>query len=158
MISEFQSFWDGKPAHSAASDQLVREAESALGVPLPPEFVSLAKVQNGRYTKGFVHPMTQRTSWAPDHVPLPWMAGISVANNSGVSMNIMQAEYLSNEWGLPPKQVLISGEVAFWLTLDYRAGSVPSVAWIDVDCAEDLQVSPSFAAFLAGLVPESMFT
>jgi len=31
------------------------------------------------------------------------------------------------------------------------------VAWIDVECDEDIQVAPTFAAFLEGLRPESEF-
>lgn len=49
--------------------------------------------------------------------------------------------------GLPPKQVLLSGDGHYWITLGYRRGEVPSVAWIDVEFGEDIQVAPTFAEF-----------
>lgn len=64
---------------------------------------------------------------------------------------------MTREWGLPPKQVLLTGDGHWWISLDYRRGEVPSVAWLAIDHDEDVQVAPSFAAFLDGLLPSSTF-
>jgi hypothetical protein len=56
-----------------------------------------------------------------------------------------------------PKQVLLSGDGHYWITLDYRNGPHPSIAWIDVECGEDVQIAESFPAFLLGLVPTSPY-
>jgi hypothetical protein len=56
--------------HPALTDEMVTIAESTLGVRLPRELISLLRIQNGGYTTGLAHPMTQRTTWAEDHVPL----------------------------------------------------------------------------------------
>ena len=71
--------------------------------------------------------------------------------------NLLATDYMTSEWGLPPRQVLLSGRGHYWITLDYRDGATPSVAWLDVDCAEDLQISGSFRAFLDGLVPSATY-
>ena len=133
------------------------QAEAFLGVSLPIELTELLKIQNGGYTKGFAHPMTQRTTWADDHVPLDDLAGIVIDVNHKTAQNLLHSNGMTAEWGLPPKQVLLSGDGHYWITLDYRNGPTPTVAWIDVECGEDIQVATSFASFLSGLVPASSY-
>ena len=81
------------------TDDAISQAESQLGVTLPDEYLRLLRKQNGGYTKRFAFPMTQRTSWAEDHVPLDAMAGIvNDPQHAGVH-NILQTEYMTQEWG-----------------------------------------------------------
>lgn len=158
MTIDHASFWgDNYYNHPPLTDEMVAYAESTLGVRLPAELVDLLRVQNGGYTAGFAHPMTQRTTWEEDHIPLHDLAGIVTDPNHDTAQNLLSTAYMTQEWGLPPKQVLLSGDGHYWITLDYRLGDPPSVAWIDVECEEDVQVAPSFAAFLAGLVPDSAY-
>jgi len=133
------------------------QAEAILGVRLPSTLVDLLRVQNGGYTFGFAHPMSQPTTWAKDHIPLDDLAGIVTDPSIRTAQNLLQTKYLTAEWDLPPKQVLLSGDGHYWITLDYRNGPTPSVARIDVECGEDIQVAESFEAFLAGLVPSSVY-
>lgn len=142
--------------HPPLTDDAVLTAESILGVRLPPELIALLRIQNGGYTQGFAHPMSQPTTWAQDHVPFHDLSGLMPLDHTS-PMNIMLTPEMTLEWGLPPKQVLLSGDGHYWITLDYRNGSIPSVAWIDVECGEDIQVAPTFAAFLEGLVPAAQF-
>jgi hypothetical protein len=130
-------------------------AEESLGVQLPPEYLALLRIQNGGYTRGFIHPMTQPTTWAEDHVPLHDLAGIVIDPSITTAQNLLDTTYLTEEWGLPPRQALLSGDGHWWISLDYRRGSIPSVVWLDVEIGEDLQIAPTFAAFLKGLVPET---
>jgi len=158
MAIDPRAFWaENYYNHPPLNDQMISEAEAALEVKLPVELIELLRIQNGGYTKGFAHPMSQRTTWAADHVPLDDLAGIVTNPSVDTPINLLETAYLTTEWGLPPKQVLLSGDGHYWITLDYRNGPEPSVAWIDVECGEDLQVAPSFKAFLLGLVPASTY-
>jgi hypothetical protein len=151
-------FWNGNCYnHPPLTDEMVAIAERELGVKLPAEYVSLLRIQNGGYTDGFGYPMSQGTTWADDHVPLHDLAGIVTDPEVRTAQNILDTAYMTAEWGLPPRQVLLSGDGHWWITLDYRRGEVPSVAWIDVECGQDIQVAPSFAAFFEGLRPDSEF-
>ncbi len=158
MAIDPSNFWGNNYYnHPPLTDDMIVQAEAILEVRLPPELIALLRVQNGGYTKGFAYPMVQPTSWAEDHVPLPDMAGIVTVPNHKTAQNMLQSDYMTQEWGLPPKQVLLSGDGHYWITLDYRNGPDPSVAWIDVECEDDVQIAPSFQAFLSGLVPASAF-
>ena len=151
-------FWEENYyKHPPLSDKMVEVAERRLGVKLPSELLALLRIQNGGYTHGFAFPTTQPTSWAKDHVSLRDLFGIVIDPKLTTAQNILDTEYMTNEWGLPRHQVLLTGEGHWWITLDYRDKLVPSVAWIDVDSDQDIQIAPTFAAFLDGLVPQSQF-
>ena len=143
--------------HPPLTDEMVAEAERRLGVTLPAEYLALLRVQNGGYTHGFGFLMAEPTSWAKDHVPLNDLAGIVTDPAVNTAQNILDTAYMTEEWGLPPSQALLSGEGHWWITLDYRKGAIPSVAWIDVERNQELQIAPSFAAFLDGLRPAADF-
>ena len=143
--------------HPSLTDEAIEAAQALLGVRLPVELLALLRIQNGGYTQGFAHFMTQPTTWAKDHVPLEDLAGI-LAPEHPSPMNLVRTPEMTIEWGLPPNQVLLSGDGHYWITLDYRNGPAPSVAWIDVECGEDIQIAPSFSAFLEGLSPASKYS
>ena len=158
MPIDTRSFWGSNHYnHPPLTDEMVVKAEEALGVKLPSGLIALLKIQNGGYTSRFAHPMKQRTTWSKDHVPLDDLAGIVLDPEHETAQNLLQTEYMSKEWGLPEKQVLLSGDGHYWITLDYRNGSEPTVAWIDVECGEDMQVAKDFDDFLAGLVPAATY-
>jgi hypothetical protein len=96
--------------HPPLTDDMLAKAEAILGVHLPLELIALLRAQNGGYTQGFAHPMSQRTSWATDHVPLDDLAGIVLDPRIETPLNIVGAEYMTQEWGLPPQQVPLSGD------------------------------------------------
>ena len=153
-----RSFWGSNHYnHPPLTEEMIAKAEEILGVKLPSGLIALLKIQNGGYTSGFAHPMKQRTTWAEDHVPLDDLAGIVLDPEHETAQNLLKTEYMTEEWGLPEKQVLLSGDGHYWITLDYRHGSEPSVAWIDVECGEDMQIAKSFDDFLAGLVPAAVY-
>lgn len=143
--------------HPPLTDEVVAVAERELGVKLPAEYVALLRIQNGGYTYGFGFPMSEPTTWAEDHVLLRDLAGIVTDPKIRTAQNILKTTYMTEEWGLPQRQALLTGDGHWWITLDYRNGDVPSVAWIDVECGQDIQIAPSFAAFLEGLRPMSEF-
>lgn len=136
--------------------RMVERAQRVLGVTLPVSLVALLNVQNGGYTRGFVFPTETRTSWAPDHVPVRELFGIGAVEGRKGRHNILDSAYMTEEWGLPPAQVLLAGDGHWWITLDYRKGLVPSVTWIDTDLDVEMQLAVSFDAFLSVLLPESV--
>lgn len=158
MAIPTDAFWSSNYyTHPPLTDEMIAVAEEQLGVTLPAEYIDLLRIQNGGYTHRFGFPMTQPTTWAKDHVPLNDMTGIVTDATIRTAQNILNTGYMTEEWGLPPRQALLSGDGHWWITLDYRNGDIPSVAWIDVECGEDIKVAPSFAAFLDGLQPSSDF-
>ena len=151
-------FWDTEHnTHPALTDAMVKSAEAKLGVKLPNRFIELLKIQNGGYTKGFAFPMTQKTTWSENHVPLSDLFGIIVDKDTESFQNIMQTEYMTKEWGLPEKQVLLTGDGHWWITLDYRTGDNPVIMWIDVECNEAIKIADNFDQFVDGLVSDNTF-
>jgi SMI1-KNR4 cell-wall len=158
MAIDPRQFWGSNHyKHPPLTDEMIATAHALLPGRLPSAFIALLRIQNGGYTMGFAHPMVQRTSWAIDHVPLDSLGGIVVDTAHETALNILHSEYMTQEWGLPPKQVLLSGDGHYWIALDYRKSGTPSVAWIDVECDEDIQIAATFDSFLSGLLPASTF-
>ena len=156
MTINMTEFWDSNYYNNPPlTDEMIKLAESELGVKLPDSFLDLLKIQNGGYTKGFVFPMTKKTTWADNHVPLTELFGIVLDEESDSAHNIMQSDYMTKEWGLPDKQVLLTGDGHWWITLDYRQGDIPTVRWIDCECVEDIHVTDTFDSFIKGLRTEN---
>jgi hypothetical protein len=147
-------FWgDRYKAHPPLTGEMLADAESRLGVTLPGEYVQLLRIQNGGYTRGFKFPMPPRVSTAAEDELFDELFGIVTDPEIDTGSNVLESGYYTEEWDLPPRQVLLCGDGHTWISLDYRHGPVPSVVWIDVECEEEIQIAPSFAAFLELLVP-----
>ncbi|MBS1523167.1 MAG: SMI1/KNR4 family protein [Bacteroidetes bacterium] len=143
--------------HPPLTDEMIQFVEESLDVKLPESLIALLKMQNGGYTRRFVFPMTKRTSWSANHVPFDSLSGIVTDPSIRTAQNILDTEYMTNEWNLPERQVLLAGDGHWWITLDYRNGANPTVHWIDVECEEDIELAESFDDFFNKLVPESEF-
>ena len=151
-------FWgDNYYKNPVLSDEMIVEAENKLEVKLPDLFIELLKIQNGGYTKGYAYPTRVKTTWADNHVPLTELFGIVLDKNFNSSHNIMESYNMTEEWGLPEKQILLTGDGHWWITLDYRNSDIPSIRWIDCECDEDIHIADSFADFIGELVSEDEF-
>jgi hypothetical protein len=140
MAVRDESFWgDNSYKHPPLTEELLALAEETLGVTLPLEYVELLRIQNGGFTAGFAFPTSVKTTWADDHVPLDELCGIVAGDDTDSAQNLMDNAYMCEEWHLPPRQVLIAGDGHWWISLDYRRGPTPSVAWIDVGYAACLR-------------------
>lgn len=146
------------------TDEMVHAAEETLGVTLPTAYLEELREANGGYlTEPAAFPMSVPTRWADDHVPFMSLNGIPAVGDAGpfgTGGGILATPYLTTEWGLPARLVLLCGEGHWWIALDYRAAGPhgePSVVWIDVDGDEDIQIAENFATFRAGLVSEDEF-
>lgn len=159
MTINMTEFWDSNYYDNPPlTDKMIQQAENELGVILPVSFLDLLKIQNGGYTKGYAFPMIKKTTWADNHVPLTELFGIVLDKKSDSAHNIMLSGYMTQEWGLPNKQVLLTGDGHWWITLDYRQGDIPTVRWIDSECGEDIHVANSFDDFYNGLVSEDEYS
>lgn len=148
-------FWDDNYyGHPPLTDEMRAAAELSLGIKLPERLIALLKIQNGGYTKGFIFPVQKRTSWAEDHVPLSELFGIVTDPSVSTAQNLLDTAYMTKEWGLPEKQVILCGDGHWWITLDYRESDTPAVRWIDVEIKEDIVLASSFEEFISRLVPE----
>lgn len=143
--------------HPPLTAEMISYAEKMLNVKLPTLLLDLLQIQNGGYTNDFAYPMTCETSWSENHVPLFELFGIVTDSSLETGQNILDTQYLTDEWGLPEKQVLLAGDGHWWITLDYRKGAIPTVRWIDVECEEDIHIANSFDDFINGLVPKEHF-
>lgn len=158
MKFDATNFWDSaSTSQLPLSKELISVAETMLGVALPELLLDLLAIQNGGHTLGFIFPMSQKTSWADNYVPLSDMFGILSEPAGTTALNLLDSTYLTEEWGLPEKQVTLTGDGHWFITLDYRQGSIPTVRWIDTELDEDVAVANSFEEFIAGLVLESEF-
>ncbi len=156
-IDKYEFWGDNYYQHPPLTDDMIAFAEEVLACRLPAKYIELLRIQNGGYTKGFGFPMSVGTTWSDSHVPLSELSGIVITPTIETAQNILDSAYMIEEWGLPEKQVLLTGDGHWWITLDYRNDQVPSISWIDVECGEDIPVAPTFSDFLEGLMPEEVF-
>ena len=152
-------FWDTehyKNNELTAKD--VERAESQLNVKFPELLVKLLKIQNGGYLKGFVFPINFRTSWSDDHVPFDELFGINFDEIGTGESSLTSSNYLTEEWGLPESQVVLTGDGHWWITLDYRTNKqTPTISWIDVEVIEDIKLANTFDEFIDQLVSNDEF-
>ena len=128
MKIDKNKFWSSNYYNNPTlTNDAIKIAETELEIILPELLIELLRIQNGGYTHRFAFPMTQKTTRAEDHVPLYALFGIVHDKGIRTFHNIMSSEYMTKEWGLPPRQVLLNGEGHWWITLDYRAGDKPTV-------------------------------
>jgi len=158
MAIDINEFWgENYYNHPHLTDDMIARSEKDLGLKLPILLIDLLKIQNGGYTKGFVFPMKEKTSWAENFVPLSELFGIVIDKSIETAQNILQTQYMTNEWGLPKDQVLLCGDGHWWITLDYRKGSSPTVRWIDIECNQDIHIADTFDDFISGLESEDKY-
>jgi hypothetical protein len=158
MMKNIENFWDENYYENPPlSEEMIKEAEARLAVKLPESYISLLNIQNGGYTQGYVFPMSEKTSWSSDHVPFDQLFGIVTDEDSASGHNILDTDYLAEEWGLPSNNLVLTGRGHWWITLDYSANENPSVRWIDVECDENILLANSFEDFINGLIPKSVF-
>ncbi|WP_308406774.1 SMI1/KNR4 family protein [Streptomyces sp. AC555_RSS877] len=140
-------------------DEMVREAERALGVRLPSALLDLLRIQNGGIVASDhdAFPTSQPTSWSEDHVPFDSLMGIG--RRDGMT-SLLDTPYLVEEWGMPAPLVLLSGDGHYWIGLDYRTcgrDGEPSVTWFETDLATEFILAGDFCSFVEGLIAGSTY-
>ena len=171
-----EHFWeeDSDEDPPPLTDDGVALAERLLGVTLPAAYLDLLRVKNGGTTRGWEFPRPAEQAEAADDeddlteyvgelhgVPnLPAdAAGLMTpeglaADTGGVYGTVLVTPYMTREWELPPKQVLLAGDGHTWLSLDYRESADPRVVILqqDLDDYGTTVLAESFGVFLTKLV------
>ena len=154
-ISEFwgENLYD----HPPLTEEMIEQAERLLGVKLPDDYLELLRIQNGGCTQEFVFP-APTTSDPEACYHLHELNGIVPDTDHSTLLNVIDPRLLPcirGEIETPLyKQVPLTSDGHVFITLDYRNGPVPAVAYIDIECDSEEIIAPSFAAFLDGLMPD----
>ena len=130
-----------------------------VGLPSPPPRPLTSSSSGSRTagTRGASYSLRTRGPRGPeDHVPVSELAGIGPRISLPIGLhNLWNTEYMTREWGLPPRQLLLAGDGHWWISLDYRQRNDPEVWWLDTAIDDGLRLAPNFDDFLSGLRPES---
>lgn len=156
MAFDKESFWERSLViNPPLTDEMVAVATSTLGVVLPQALIALLKVHNGGATRRFVY---ARGKFAKNPLSIDEMNGIDPYRKNKIGYNILESAYFAEEWGLPPRQLLLTGDGHWWITLDYRVNNGPQVKFfVPGGELRERFVAPTFDEFLNGLVPLSEF-
>jgi hypothetical protein len=132
------------------TDAMVIAAEDRLGVRLPADYVQLLRTCNGGEPDRTMFPVDFPTSWAVDHIEIRSILGIG--GEFGIDSEFGSA-YLIEEWEYPDIGVVVCNTPSGGhdtVMLDYRAGQVPKVAYIDEDRVPRI-IAQSFTELAMGL-------
>lgn len=138
------------------TDDLVRQAETRLGVKLPESYLTLLRTQNGGYLKLTAIPTSVKNSSGDGFILMEELFGLDMDEDNIYS--ILCTPYMTKEWELPEHLVLLEGDGSWWIALDYRVKAEdPPVAYIDVEVAQDFQVAENFQQLIDSLVDIGKF-
>jgi cell wall assembly regulator SMI1 len=130
------------------STEDIAAAEQHFGVKLPEEYIALLRQQNGGYI---------RASLSDDNIPhsMIWGIGPHFPNIAQYREQLDPESAEAGAW-VPlsaDRLVPFDGDGHWYLCLDYRDGSIPTVTFVDVELEEERSVASSFTAFLVALKP-----
>jgi len=143
------------------TDRMVAEAESSLNVRLPASYVEALRQKNGGSTIGqYIRLPTQDIPQHLERFVDHGYVSIGGLNGIGTShQSITRTLYLTNEWRLPNRLVLLDGDGHTWIAFDYRKSTAtPPIVFVDSDSGDTLRIANSFAELFAALIPhEELF-
>ncbi len=166
---DFTDFWDDSDyskenyIESYPSDELIDSIETELGYKLPQSYIDLMKLHNGGQLYKTCHPMTEKTSWAPDHIAIEGILGIGRKKKYSIGGDF-GSKFMCEEWGYPDNGVYIcdcpsSGHDM--VMLDYsKCGKNGEPEVVHVDQEFDYKktlIAKDFETFIKGLVSDERF-
>jgi len=165
-MSNIAEWFDGSDDYTGPrlTPEMVRRANSELGVKLPWSYIDLLRVKNGGTPRLSCYPTQEPTGWADDHVEVDVVFGIS--GDDGIDTEL-GSRYLIAEWGYPDVGVVIgmtpsAGHEA--IMLDYSqcgAQGEPRVIYVDTETHSGephvVVLAPDFDTFLQGFVAGDSF-
>jgi len=147
-----EEFWVGNYYnHPEISIHEINKYEIESGYRLPELYKRLLLIQNGGEPRRNKFLTEVQNKWADDHTPFDSMCGIIYDKGIQTPHNLLDNDYMVNEWGYPDHVLLISSDGHNSTVLDYRLGKNPCVSWIDVDVGHDAVLAKSFEDFFQGL-------
>lgn len=136
--------------------ELIVLAEARLGYRLPAAYLQLLGERNGGVPLRRCFKTNVATSWAPSHVEVSAIRGIS--GRWGVdSLGGLGSQEMIAEWGYPPVGIVICDTPSAGhdtIMLDYSRcgpGGEPSVVYVDEDRTL-VALAKDFSAFIENLV------
>ncbi|MCG8700139.1 MAG: SMI1/KNR4 family protein [Bacteroidales bacterium] len=140
------------------SNELIDSLEKELGYKLPQSYIELMKLHNGGLVYKSCHPMSENTSWAPDHIAIEGILGIGRTKQNSIG-GALGSKFMIEEWGYPNIGIYICDCPSAGhdiLMLDYsKCGSdgEPEVVHIDQEFNyKTTFVAKNFETFIKGLV------
>jgi hypothetical protein len=101
---DFNDFWGKKkPAGPTLTDEMVRDAEKAIGYTLPPSYIAFLKYHNGGSPKQKTCSASTPTSWAKNHIAIDTIQPIG--GDDGIEED---QENWFDEWEYPRIGVVIA--------------------------------------------------
>ncbi|MFH5804818.1 SMI1/KNR4 family protein [Alienimonas sp. DA493] len=163
-------FWADRPDESSPSltDAGVALVERVLGVKLPAAYLDLLRYRNGGETRGWECSVEGEEGWdefvgelfgvpslTEDEAASIDTAALDENISTEIHGSVLVTPYMTREWQLPPRQVLLSGDGHTWLSLDYRESEDPAVVFLQDDGLEFAisELAGSFDEFLSRLRP-----
>lgn len=152
---------DEQSPNGQLTDSMLAEAEARLKVRFPAAYVAALREKNGGATLAEYFPLPKQD--IPSHLaPYVDHGHVSIAGINGIGNsreNVLQTEYMTQEWQLPKGFVLLDGDGHTWIALDYRSSNTePTIVFLESDSGDTLSVADNFAQFFSGLVShESLF-
>lgn len=147
-----EDFWDlTRPAtFKNLTEELISKAEKELNLQLPKQLTELLKIKNGGTTNNIILHSENKTVWVDGWYEIDELYGINDENSN--DLGILSTSYLTAEWELPEKQVIITGNGNWWITLDYRISlQEPTVNWIEPEAERDIIIAKNFTEFINNL-------
>lgn len=147
-----EDFWDlTRPAtFKNLTEELISKAEKELNLQLPKQLTELLKIKNGGTTNNIILHSENKTVWVDGWYEIDELYGINDENSN--DLGILSTSYLTAEWQLPEKQVIITGNGNWWITLDYRISlQEPTVNWMEPEAERDIIIAKNFTEFINNL-------
>lgn len=166
---DFSDFWDDSDyskenyIEDYPSNELITSVEEELGYKLPESYIEFMRHRNGGQVYKSCYPMSERTSWANDHVAIEGFLGLGRKKMYSIAGEL-GSKFMCEEWGYPDTGIYIcdcpsSGHDM--ILLDYvecGKNGEPKVVHVDqeFDYKKTL-VSNDFETFVKGLVSSEEF-
>lgn len=145
------------------TDSLIEKVESTLDIKLPDSYIELMREKNGAYLEEQLIEVKcnipEKLQYYVDnnYVSMGSISGIGLnENNTGC---ILSTKYMTNEWDLPERLVLLDGDGHTWVALDYRVREFdPPIIFIETDNYSHVEIAKNFSDLINKMVPyESIY-
>ena len=166
---DFTDFWDDSDyalkeyVEDYPSDELIKSIEQELGYKLPASYIELLKLHNGGIPKNCCYPVSERTSWAEDHIAITGIKGIGRTKTYSLCGEL-GSRFKVDEWGYPNTGVYICDCPSAghdMIMLDYSTcgkDGEPEVVHIDQESDyKKTFLAKNFEAFIRGLINEEIY-
>ena len=141
----------------------VDRVERELGFKMPGSYLALLRNQNGGIARKSCYRMSERTSWAEDHIAITGIYGVDRKMDCSLC-GVVGSKFWMEEWGYPAIGVYFADCPSAghdMICLDYRKcgpDGEPSVVHVAQESDFKITfIAKDFETFIRGLEPEDAF-